>query len=112
MGLPRASLTPYNGESLMPTPMRRIRHTYLLGVLVATGLSLSSETLPAQAPATQTPNARNFDKWLAFIRPSQDELKYEKIGWRNKFWPAVQEAKRLGRPILLWTMNGHPLGCT
>ena len=36
----------------------------------------------------------------------------ERIGWRNEFWPAVEEARRLGRPILLWTMNGHPLGCT
>jgi len=48
----------------------------------------------------------------AFIRPSADELSFEDIGWRNAFWPAVQEARALGRPILLWTMNGHPLGCT
>jgi len=47
-----------------------------------------------------------------FIRPSADELSFEDIGWRNAFWPAVEEARALGRPILLWTMNGHPLGCT
>ena len=53
-----------------------------------------------------------IDQWSEFIRPSSDELSYESIGWRNEFWPAVQLAQELGRPILLWTMNGHPLGCT
>lgn len=46
------------------------------------------------------------------IEPSDVELAYLQIPWRNQFWPGVQEAKRLQRPILFWTMNGHPLGCT
>lgn len=54
----------------------------------------------------------DLERWLEFIHPSEAELVYEQIGWRNRFWPAVEEARRLGRPILLWTMNGHPLGCT
>lgn len=58
------------------------------------------------------PDATNFQKWLTFIQPDAREQAYKEIPWRNKFWPAVQEAKELGRPILLWTMNGHPLGCT
>jgi len=66
----------------------------------------------AQAPDSLVPGPDNLDPWLAFIRPTADERRYEEIGWRNSFWPAVQEAKELGRPILLWTMNGHPLGCT
>jgi hypothetical protein len=65
--------------------------------------------LQSQAPE---PNAENFAQWLKFIQPDAREQGYKEIGWRNEFWPAVQEAKRLGRPILLWTMNGHPLGCT
>ena len=65
-----------------------------------------------KAPQSLIPEAKNLDPWADFIRPSRDELLYESIGWRNQFWPAVQEAKELGRPILLWTMNGHPLGCT
>ncbi|MDI9639437.1 hypothetical protein QPK87_18980 [Kamptonema cortianum] len=54
----------------------------------------------------------NFESLAAMIRPTDKEQSFREIGWRNKFWPAVQEAKRLGRPILFWTMNGHPLGCT
>ena len=58
------------------------------------------------------PTATNYKNLLTAIRPSEKENSWKSIGWRNQFWPAVQEAKALGRPILLWTMNGHPLGCT
>lgn len=66
-------------------------------------------TLP---PEEQVPTPDNVAAWGAFIRPSAAELAFEGIGWRNAFWPAVEEARALGRPLLLWTMNGHPLGCT
>lgn len=70
--------------------------------------------LSAQIAAgpNHTPNANNFHDYLTFIKPNADEQKFKEINWRNVFWPAVQEAKKLGRPILFWTMNGHPLGCT
>ena len=58
------------------------------------------------------PNADNLREWLTFVQPAEHEQTYRRIGWRNEFWPAVQEARQLGRPILFWTMNGHPLGCT
>jgi len=54
----------------------------------------------------------NRSEWMAAIEPDATETAYRDIAWRNKFWPAVEEARALGRPILLWTMNGHPLGCT
>lgn len=69
-------------------------------------------TVAAQSETSYTPNPKNFQDWVKFISPNKQESSFERIGWRNEFWPAVQEAKRLGRPILLWTMNGHPLGCT
>lgn len=65
-----------------------------------------------QEPQGPQPSAENLAEWLKFIRPSGGEQAYREIGWRNALWPAVQEARRLGRPLLFWTMNGHPLGCT
>ena len=64
------------------------------------------------APQAVVPDAQNFREWITFIQPDAREQAYKDIAWRNEFWPAVQEARELGRPILLWTMNGHPLGCT
>lgn len=81
------------------------------GALVAT-VALACAPASAQAPAVLAPSQKNFDKWLTFIRPDQTERAYQRIAWRNRFWPAVAEARKLGRPILLWAMNGHPLGCT
>ena len=63
----------------------------------------------ADAPV---PGPDNLRRWAEFIAPETHELAWERVGWRNSFWPAVEEARELGRPILLWTMNGHPLGCT
>lgn len=51
-------------------------------------------------------------KFRDLIRPSAKELQFEETGWRPTFWEAVTEAQRTGKPILLWAMNGHPLGCT
>jgi hypothetical protein len=65
-----------------------------------------------QSPAIPVPTANNFRQWMEFIEPDATETAYRNIAWRSEFWPAVQEAKALGRPILFWTMNGHPLGCT
>lgn len=80
--------------------------------LLVLSLLLLSLTAVAQSETSYVPSRENFVDWLKFIRPSEQELAFERVGWRSKFWPAVQEARRLGRPILLWTMNGHPLGCT
>lgn len=74
--------------------------------------ALASPAPQSAAPSSLALGPKNLTAWADFIRPNDDELSYESIGWRNTFWPAVEEARRLGRPILLWTMNGHPLGCT
>ena len=54
----------------------------------------------------------NYRDWIEYIRPSDGEEKWRAIAWRNKLMPAVEEAKKLDRPILLWTMNGNPCGET
>ena len=54
----------------------------------------------------------NLDKWLAFLRPSDEELAWRKVRWHHSLSEAAEEAKKLQRPILLWAMNGHPCGET
>ncbi len=54
----------------------------------------------------------NYRKWITFIRPTEKELKWKKIRWHKSLSVAAAEARRLKRPILLWTMNGHPCGET
>lgn len=75
-------------------------------------MMLSSLTLSIVMATGWEPTAENYESLIKAIQPSAKENKWKDIGWRSQFWPAVKEAKELGRPILLWTMNGHPLGCT
>ena len=46
------------------------------------------------------------------VRPSADEDKWDRIPWQTSLWEARKQAAAQGKPILLWEMDGHPLGCT
>lgn len=81
----------------------------LLALLSFPAAALTQQPPPIQAP---TPTAATHARWLEFLLPDATETAYRAVAWRTQFWPAVQEAKQLGRPILFWAMNGHPLGCT
>jgi hypothetical protein len=48
---------------------------------------------------------------LKVIRPAAGEDKFDRIPWLTSLWEARQKAAREGKPILLWEMDGHPLGC-
>ena len=49
---------------------------------------------------------------IAAIRPTADESDWARINWRTNLWEARKEAAKAGKPIYLWEMDGHPLGCT
>jgi hypothetical protein len=52
-----------------------------------------------------------FEEVQAHVLPSAEEERWLRIPWRSRLWDAVEEAREAGKPILLWAMNGHPLGC-
>ena len=54
----------------------------------------------------------NYRRWLGFIRPAEKDLKWRKVRWHKTLSAAAAESRELERPILLWTMNGHPCGET
>jgi hypothetical protein len=60
-----------------------------------------------QAQLTQ----ENLADLLERILPAEEELEWGDIGWRPSLADAIVEAREADQPILLWAMNGHPLGC-
>ena len=74
--------------------------------------ALAPLALADDAPAIPALNAKTYARWLNYVRPSADELRWQRVPWRPTFWAAVTEAQAAEKPILLWVMNGHPLGCT
>lgn len=87
-------------------------------LLSTAGLLLALSFLPGLAQGQESEstrqlvNADNLDVWFDKIRPCQDELTFLEIPWRATLQQAVVDASRENKPILLWAMNGHPLGCT
>ena len=55
-------------------------------------------------------NARD-QALVAEILPSKDERKWLEIDWRIDLWEARKASAKSGKPIYLWEMDGHPLGC-
>jgi len=74
-------------------------------VLVAAALLAGQEAAP-------TLRGRTLEEWRARIEPSAEEVAWTEIPWRPSFWSGAQEAQEAHKPLLLWAMNGHPLGCT
>jgi hypothetical protein len=64
------------------------------------------------APAAEPISPEKLTKLQALIKPSPSEDPWATIPWLTDLWQARQLAARQGKPILLWEMDGHPLGCT
>lgn len=66
----------------------------------------------ASLPPADPVRPEKFDELIKLIKPGIDEDKWATIPWMTDLWQARQLAARQGKPILLWEMDGHPLGCT
>jgi hypothetical protein len=80
--------------------MRSLLTLLLLGLAASSGV------------AADTITADQYRTLLEVIRPTSDEDRWATIPWRINLWEARKEAAKEGKPILLWEMDGHPLGCT
>ncbi len=85
--------------------MRTVVLGVLLGGIVAAGLMLPKTT--ASTPLSPDDVAR----LRKIIRPLPGEDPFETIPWETNLWEARVKAAAAGKPILLWEMDGHPLGC-
>ena len=73
--------------------------------MIAVLLTLAVATAPELTDA-------NYAATKRLVLPSAEEVAYREIPWKAALWDAIVEARDTDRPILLWAMNGHPLGCT
>jgi hypothetical protein len=64
------------------------------------------------ASAVEPIRPEQFDKLRALIKPGQGEDRWSQIPWQTDLLQARKLAAAQGRPMLLWEMDGHPLGCT
>ncbi len=77
---------------------------------IACGLAwLAAGTM---VPAAEPIRPGQFDKLQALIVPDRGEDAWAKIPWLTDLTQARRVAAGAGKPILLWEMDGHPLGFT
>ena len=56
---------------------------------------------------------KNLRSLHDLMQPEPEEMIWrDSIPWRTDLWEARREAAAEGKPIFLWEMDGHPLGCT
>ena len=79
-------------------------------ILTLTALTLAVSIGFAHAVDPIAPN--QVAKLQSLIKPASGEEKWQEIPWQVSLWKARKMAAELGKPILLWAMDGHPLGCT
>jgi len=79
---------------------------FLLSIAARDVCLVSASPLPASERLTDSQARAMFDGLL----PQGQELSYRDIPWRHTVMEAVIEAHQSDKPILLWMMQGHPLG--
>lgn len=70
------------------------------------GIAMAN-SIGADGELTKEEYKKLFDK----IVPKQQE-RWQKIPWRIDLLDARSQAYKEKKPLFLWAMNGHPLGCT
>lgn len=87
-----------------------LRQRLLFGV---SGVALAALAFLARPTATaaEPPSDAEFAKVRAAVLPADGEDEFAKIPWLTSIWDARVKAAKEGKPILLWEMDGHPLGC-
>jgi hypothetical protein len=65
---------------------------------------------PLSAPREDRP--ASLDELVRQVVPGPDELTWRAIPWRATLRDGLQDGTTAKKPVLLWAMNGHPLGAT
>ena len=82
----------------------RVANWLVAGALVASAVS-------EPAPGAERIEPGKFGELHALIKPRAEEEKWANTPWMASLWEARERAAKEGKPILLWEMDGHPLGC-
>lgn len=81
--------------------------------VIVCGLALAPLVGP-QGPVVDRPavDAANFAQIVGHVMPAPDELVWRAIPWRPSLRQGVVDGLAERKPVVLWAMNGHPLGTT
>ncbi|MEK6236761.1 MAG: hypothetical protein N2C14_18805 [Planctomycetales bacterium] len=82
-----------------------------LAYIVQTSLICLAAWLSVAAAESAELSESEFQKLHASLKPSADEP-WRTIPWKISLLDAQRTAAAQKKPIFIWAMDGHPLGCT
>jgi hypothetical protein len=71
---------------------------------------LDGVTVPGFSTTTLEP--AQFQALHTAVTPQRNSERWMEIPWEPDLGKARERAAREGKPLLMWIMDGHPLGCT
>jgi hypothetical protein len=80
-----------------------------LAVLIVASLTFAQDKVAQQAPGLDD---QSFATLRDRIQISDPDLLWEQLPWLTTYHAGLEKAAAEAKPLLLWVMNGHPLGCT
>lgn len=86
-----------------------IRHSLLSMRIVCIAI-IASAALSTATTAEELTESK-FQKLHAELQPDNSAL-WRTIPWKTSVLNAQQIAADVKKPIFIWAMDGHPLGCT
>ncbi|MEM1452743.1 MAG: hypothetical protein AAF957_23285 [Planctomycetota bacterium] len=81
-------------------------------MLLLLPLLIAAPQVSADEPGPPALEPDSVAAWRDHVRPSEDDLAFARIDWAPTFTDGLRRADAEQKPLLLWLMNGHPLGCT
>ena len=76
------------------------------------GASCRLAGIPVPAFATPMLDLERFQALHAAVAPRGETERWSEIPWQTDLLAARAKGAREGKPLLMWVMDGHPLGCT
>ena len=82
------------------------------GTLLAAQPQCQLEGTPVPGVETAAIPAEQFQALHSKMAPRGEQERWATIPWATDLRAAREKSAREGKPILMWMMDGHPLGCT
>ena len=90
--------------------------TLCIALILFAGIGCQLETAIAPENETSLENSvlsdASFAIWRDRILTKEPESLWKKLPWLTTYREGLEQAAAEDKPLLLWVMNGHPLGCT
>ena len=96
----------------LPKPGRkRSMKKFVSGIIATVSLLTAGIGLSADRNALPQLSAEHA-KCRVQVLPNSSEQSYCRIAWRTSVLHGIVDAQKNDKPVMIFLMNGHPLGCT